>query len=64
MKGEIVMRTSTKEVKLNLDKFLGLKELVDAKAIKKKEACAFLEVSPSMYNKLSAKIDALKGSGN
>lgn len=48
------------ELSVTLEKFLGLKQLVDSKAIKKKEACKFLGISYGTYNKLSTKIDVMK----
>lgn len=43
-----------------LDKFLGMKQLVDTQAIKKKDACEFLGITAVTYNRLSAKINALR----
>lgn len=49
-----------KGLSVSLDKFLGMKQLVDAKAIKKKDACEFLGISAVTYNRLSAKINAMQ----
>lgn len=54
------MRIGRSEVKLNLEKFLGLKELVDCKAIKKKDACEFLGITPYMYSRLCTKMNEYK----
>ena len=47
-------------MQVSIERFIGFKELVDSKAILKKEACQYLGITHYTYNKLSATIDNLK----
>lgn len=52
------MRQGNRELKVNIDKFIETKHLVEEKRIQRKDACAQLGISLYLFNKWSDRIDS------
>lgn len=53
------MRRGRGKVEIDIDKLLGMKELVDRGQIQQKEACEFLKISPYLYRKYSKRYESI-----